>query len=190
MDAINIAAIIFGPVFAVVITLWWQQRKEKRDAKIRLFTTLMAFRKAYPISYEWARSLNLIDVVFADSATVLDQWHQYYAFLQRQNLNPNELQEQNHKYLELMSAMAASLGFRKLQQTNIDKFYIPQLHATQADLNATCQMEWLRVLRSTSHFVVVPRTTVEAGQPDGGANIRPALPPQNPGGILPVHPPP
>ena len=52
MEIINIAAIILGPIAAVGITLWWQQRKEKRDAKIRLFTTLMAFRKSYPISYD------------------------------------------------------------------------------------------------------------------------------------------
>ena len=155
MEIINIIAVIVGPIFAVGITLWWQQRKERRDAKIRLFTTLMAFRKSYPISYEWANSLNLIDVVFADSPAVVDQWHQYYAMLhQSQNLN----EARNHKYLELMQVMAASLGFHRLQQTDIDKFYTPQAHGDQAHLNWQCQTEWLRVLQSTNRLHVEPRT--------------------------------
>jgi len=154
MEIINIAAIILGPIAAVGITLWWQQRKEKRDAKIRLFTTLMAFRKSYPISYDWARSLNLIDVVFADTQAVVDHWHQYYALLQRQNISPNEQQEQNHKFLELLSAMAGTLGYSHLQQTDIDKFYTPQGHSNQADLNWLCQTEWLRVLQNTNKLNV------------------------------------
>ena len=157
MNIINIAAIVIGPVVAVLITLWWQQRKEKRDAKMRLFTTLMAFRKSYPISYEWANSLNVIDVVFGDTPEVVGRWHEYYSLLQRQNVSPQEAQEQTHKYLELMSVMAASLGFRRLQQTDIDKFYTPQAHGDQAHLNWQCQTEWLRVLQSTNRFNVEPK---------------------------------
>ncbi len=58
MDIINIIAIITGPLFAVLITLWWQERKEKRDKKVNLFTMLLAYRKSYPVSPEWARGLN------------------------------------------------------------------------------------------------------------------------------------
>src|SRR2546427_6358352 len=102
----------------------------------------MALRISYPISYDWANSLNLIDVVFGDCPNVVDQWHQYYTLLHTQTAN---FEERNHKYLELMSAMAAELGFRRLQQTDIDKFYTPQAHGDQAFLNWQCQTEWLRV---------------------------------------------
>jgi hypothetical protein len=81
MDIINIIAIITGPLFAVLITLWWQERKEKRDKKINLFTMLLAYRKTYPVSPEWARGLNLIDVVFQNHPRVLELWHQYYDML-------------------------------------------------------------------------------------------------------------
>lgn len=153
----NIVAVIAGPIIAVIITLWYQSRKEKRDSKIRLFETLMAFRKSYPISYEWAQSLNLIDVVFSDTPKVVAHWHQFYSFLQRQNPSPQELQEQHHKYLELMSAMAQSLGFPKLQQTDIDKFYVPGAHGKQADLNLKIQEELLRVLENTAALVVTKK---------------------------------
>ena len=135
----EIIALLLSPVIAVVITLWWQGRKEKRDAKIRLFATLMAFRRSYPVSYEWANALNLIDVIFFDSPKVLDHWHKYYDNLQDPG-NP-ALQSRTHIYLELMSEMAKELGFRNLQQTDIDKFYVPAVHGNQADLNAESQRE-------------------------------------------------
>ncbi len=147
---VEVIAIVLSPVTAVCVTLWWQHRKEKRDAKIRLFTTLMAFRKSYPVSYEWANALNLIDVIFEDSPTVLDRWHKYYDNLQ----DPSEVSRssRNYKYLELMSEMAKELGYKKLQQTDIDKFYVAEVHGAQADINAECQREWLRVLKNTSRF--------------------------------------
>jgi hypothetical protein len=150
-----ILAVIIGPIVAVVITLWWQQRKEKRDTKTRLFITLMAFRKSYPIiSYDFANQLNLIDVVFSDTEKVVSLWHDYYSLLQRQNTDTLQLQEQNHKYLELLSRMGAELGFKHLQQTDIDKFYIPQIHMDQNHLNSECQREWLRVLKNTAKINV------------------------------------
>ena len=122
-DIISIVAIFVGPVTAVCITLWWQRRKEKRDAKIRLFTTLMAYRKAMPIAPEWVMALNLIDVVFSDHPKVLALWHELYQLFQ----NPTRTQAQDHKYLELLSEMASVLRFRQLQQTDIDKFDLPRI---------------------------------------------------------------
>lgn len=147
---LQVIALLLSPVTAVCVTLWWQHRKEKRDAKVRLFTTLMAFRKSYPLSYEWANALNLIDVVFEDSPTVLDRWHKYYDNLQ--DPSGPSMAARNSKYLELMSEMAKELGYKKLQQTDIDKFYIAQAHGVQADLNAECQIEWLRVLKNTARL--------------------------------------
>jgi len=42
-------AIVLGPVIAVLITLWYQRYKEKRDLKQRVFFELMANRKAFPV---------------------------------------------------------------------------------------------------------------------------------------------
>jgi hypothetical protein len=157
MEIINIIAIVVGPLFAVLITLWWQERKEKRDKKINLFTMLLAYRKSYPVSPEWARGLNVIDVVFQDHPRVLELWHQYYDMLMVQHPDEGQKTAQNHKYLELMSEIAKDLGFAKLQQTEIDKFYIPQAHADDANLNAAVRLEFLRVLQGSARFVVDPK---------------------------------
>ena len=55
-----------------------------------------------------------------------------------------------------MSEMARELGFPNLQQTDIDKFYTPDVHGTQHDLNAECQRELLRVLKNSARLEPAP----------------------------------
>jgi len=152
-EFLPIVAIITGPLSAVLITLWWQRRKERRDAKLRLFTTLMAHRRAFPPTAEWVAALNLIDVIFHDQRRVVALWHEFFHLLH----NPSMLPEQGHKYLEMLSAMATSLGFRKLQQVDIDKYYSPQVHQDQLVAQAELQAELLRVLKNTAYFLNVGR---------------------------------
>ncbi len=153
-DMIAIAAILLGPVTAVSITLWSQRRKEKRDAKMRLFIALMSHRHPAPITPEWVTSLNLIDVVFADHTRVVELWHQFYDLLLTSPVNQ---QAATHKNLELLSEMAKVLGFRRLQQVDIDKYYYPQGYEDQQKAQAQMETQWLRVLGNTEHFVVAAK---------------------------------
>ena len=161
MDVLTLLAILLGPVVAVCITLWWQNRKERRDAKRHLFMTLMAQRKTAPPTYEWVQALNLIDVVFAKDKRVVQLWHELYGLFQ----NPQRTQTQDHKYIELLSEMASVLGFRKLQQTDIDKFYYPQSYIDALLAQNKAQAEWLRVLENTEHFLAQPRSLAEVRPP-------------------------
>ena len=54
-------AIFLGPLVGVVATVWYQRRKERSDARQRLFMTLMADRKAPFVSCPVAGALNTID---------------------------------------------------------------------------------------------------------------------------------
>ena len=145
-DFFPLVAIITGPVSAVLITLWWQRWKEKREAKLRLFTTLMAHRRAFPPTFEWVTALNLIDVVFAAHPRVVALWHEVYQLLH----NPTQTQEQGHKYLELLSEMGTVLGYRRLQQTDIDRYYSPQIYMDQLVAQTEMQAELLRVLKNST----------------------------------------
>jgi len=156
IEAINLAAILVGPILAVVVTLWWQSRKQKRDAKEKLFLSLMAHRRAFPPAPEWVNSLNVIDVIFADVPQVVQLWHGYYAGLCHTAPNDNH-QQREHTYLLMLSAMARNLGYRKIEQTDIDKFYTPQAHEDQVYLNSEIQTELLRVLKNT-HAVSASQT--------------------------------
>jgi hypothetical protein len=144
-DVVTIIALILGPVIAVIITLWSQKRSEKLNAKRQLFVTLMANRRAGP-NREWVNALNLIDVIYAGETRIVQLWHQLYDVLNVQTINQQAF---THKYLDLLSAMATSLGYRSLTQTDIDKFYMPQALGDQAQLSLEAQTELLRVLKAT-----------------------------------------
>lgn len=147
-DYATIFALIAGPISAVIITLWYQKRSEKRSAKERLFAVLMAHRRSNPPTIEWANALNLIDVVFEDHPVVVTKWRELYDLLNHPAAQINWGQV-GHVRIELLSEIALALGYRRLQQTDIDRFYMPQGHADQATMQAELQNEFLRVLKAT-----------------------------------------
>lgn len=153
-QTMNIIAVIIGPIIAVSITLWYQSRKEKRTAKISLFLNLMAHRKSNPPTFERVNSLNLIDVVFSGHPKVLQLWHEYYDLLHTQ---PANFKLWEHKHIDMLSEMGQALGYKKLKQTEIEKFYTPVAHGTQTELNEKMQREFLRVLENTASFVVTKK---------------------------------
>lgn len=155
-DVLTIVAILVGPIASVAVTMWWQRRKEKRDAKERLFVTLMAHRHASPPAEDWVDSLNVIDVVFARQTKVLDLWHRYYDALNTSPSNTN-YQSQQHTYLLMLAEMARLLGYTRLEITDIDKFYSPRAYGDQMQINRETQLEWLRVLRNTARLETVDR---------------------------------
>jgi hypothetical protein len=148
-DWLTLVALLLGPICAVVVTLWHQSRTEKRAAKQGLFLRLMSHRKSIPISQEWVQGLNLIDVVYADHPKVVGLWHQMYDVFHTPPLNEEKVQ---HARLELLSAMAKALGYKALQQTDIDKFYVPQAHSDQAGRIYEVQSEFLRVLKASKNM--------------------------------------
>jgi hypothetical protein len=155
IEVVTVIALVAGPVIAVLITLWYQSRTEKRAAKERLFVTLMAHRKSFPPAPDWTSALNLIDVVYADSPEIVRHWHALYDTL---NQFPINTQRYNHQYIELLSAMATSLRYRSIQQTDIDKFYSPQAYGDQATMNAEIQKELVRVLKATASIPTNPKS--------------------------------
>jgi hypothetical protein len=142
---IGAAAAIFAAFGAAAMTLYWQRRKEKRDAKLSLFLTLMMHRKADPPNQDWVNALNIIDVVFYDDARVIESWHKLYPILQDEVKTYSE--ERVHSYIHLLSEMATALNYPKLQQIDIDKFYSPKIYARQAQINAQMQGEIMTFFR-------------------------------------------
>ena len=63
MEILTFCAILLSPVIAVLITVWLQNRKERRATKLWVFNTLIATRHD-PIKDENVRALNMVDVVF------------------------------------------------------------------------------------------------------------------------------
>jgi hypothetical protein len=59
------------------------------------------------------------------------------------------------KYLDLLAGIAKVLDYKDLLQTDISRFYFPEAHGIQAEINDKIQMEWLRVLQNSASFAVV-----------------------------------
>jgi hypothetical protein len=148
-DYATIIALLLGPVISVAVTLWYQKRSERRAEKRKLFITLMANRKANPPSADWAGALNLIDVVFTNSPKIVSHGHTLYQVMQTK---PWNYINYNHAYLDLLSAIANDLGYHKLTQTDIDKFYSPEAHGQLQARQDELQQEFLRVLRASQNF--------------------------------------
>lgn len=161
-QTMNIIAIIIGPIVAVIITLIYQSDKEKRDAQHRLFTILMAHRKSNPPTFDLVNGLNLIDVVFSKHRKIVDLWHEYFYLLCQRPVNWTIA---DSKYLDLLANMAKVLGYKNLLQTDISRFYNPEAHGKQSDLNRKLQEAFLRVLENTSAFVVTKKEENESSKP-------------------------
>jgi len=149
-------AIILGPLAGVLFTFWFQSRKDRDGQKHRLFLTLMGERKGLVISKNMAEALNSIDVVFADRPEIKRLWHKYYGLL---SLPPSE--ERVHTWLELLAEMAKDLRYTHISQTDLDKFYIPQVHADDLEFQRKVSQQWSRVLENTERFLLVAKDGAE-----------------------------
>ena len=147
LQTMSIIAVITGPIAAVIITLFYQRYKEKRDIKYKAFLLLMAHRKSIPPNAAMVEILNTLDVVFADNQKVVSLWHKYYALLAQP---PSE--ERNHTWLELLTAIAKDLRYPTLEQVDLDKFYVPQGFVDQFSTQQKLQTELLRVLQNSESF--------------------------------------
>lgn len=120
---------IYSPIDAVNVGRRLNNEQKKDDAKRNLFLTLFSLRGS-PVHYDFVRCLNQIDIVFEDTRTVLDAWHDL-----RTSLNIKG-QANEHKVWEilrtnLLSAMAVSLGYNRIQQTDMIQDYYPEGHDNQ-----------------------------------------------------------
>jgi hypothetical protein len=67
LEILTLIAILVGPIVALAIQRWSDNRKEARDRKLAVFKTLMMHR-ATPVSIPYVQALNLIDVEFTENS--------------------------------------------------------------------------------------------------------------------------
>ena len=116
---ITIAAIIVGPVFAVIIAQVLQRREESKQRKLFVFRALMTSRKT-PLSPERVTALNLVEIEFFRHARVLSKFRELleiYNDLPRWE-SPDEATKQqtiekvDDKSAELLGEIGRCLGYK------------------------------------------------------------------------------
>ena len=145
----QIAAVALIPLIIWIAGNAYQKREAKIRAKRELFFTLMRNRKSYNLTKEKVDALNLIDVVFQDEKKVRQAWKDYLDSLNA--LSPH-YNSNNAYLLDLLSEMAISLGYKKLKQTEIDRFYEPQANVDLGNNQQRLVSELLRVLAASKSF--------------------------------------
>lgn len=106
-DCINVVAIVLSPIFAVFITMWITTRNEKRKEKMEVFKHLMVSR-AIPCTIEYVKTLNSLDVIFADSPKVRVAWKDLFNEYAKNNSDTYSILSKRTKLIE---TIARDLGY-------------------------------------------------------------------------------
>jgi hypothetical protein len=111
-----IAAILVGPILAVATQFIWQRVRQKRAAKMWVFSTMMSLR-ASPANAEFVRAANSIDVVFYKNEDVRERWKKTLAYVNSdaykpENYTPKAFEVFKDFLAELLTEMAKDLSYQ------------------------------------------------------------------------------
>lgn len=144
-DWIMIVAVISGPIIAVQLTRYLDDKKEKRDRKLQIFKTLMATR-AYTTSWEHVNALNLIDLEFTKDKTVIEAWKEYHDLLHT-SMSPDQwVQKKLELFIDLLQKMAYVLDY-DFDKTHIkNSSYSPNAHGNTENEQMILRKHLIEVL--------------------------------------------
>lgn len=148
MEILTIIAIFIGPMIAVLITRWLDDRREKNARRMDVFKTLMRTRRT-PIYPEHVGSLNLIELEFAKDDEVITKWKELLNHFAEQHVrktteetsdslpkhessarnkafNERLAQERQTLLAKLLHSMAKALDFKIEQLEIFEGGYTPQ----------------------------------------------------------------
>ena len=131
-DWLMIAAVLIGPIVAVQLTRYLDNKKEKRDRRLTVFKTLMATRGS-KLSYQHVEALNRIDLEFSSNKSgdraVRDAWKAYLDLLGDQNIPADQWPTRRvDLFVELLHKMAEVLDY-EFDKTHIkNSLYHPRVY--------------------------------------------------------------
>ena len=131
-DWLVIAAVIVGPILAVQIQKFIENRKAIKDRKMQIFRTLMATR-ATPLAPLHVEALNMIDIEFYKDKTIVGAWK---LLLDNFGNYPKDPKEQNYQTrltssAERSSELLSDLLYEMAKALNydFDKVHLRRAHS-------------------------------------------------------------
>jgi hypothetical protein len=127
---LTIIAIIVGPLLAILIQRWRDNRREQRNRKYEIYRRLVMTLKA-PLAPSHVDAINGIQMEFRDEAQVLDAWRLYTSHLnaaQQRAADANRWNEKKFDLLiDLVYEMGQRLGYKNINKAALrDNTYLPQ----------------------------------------------------------------
>jgi hypothetical protein len=128
---LTIAAIITGPIAALLIQKRLEERTAKRNRKIQIFHSLMANR-ASRLSAPWVQALNGIETEFYGATNVIEAWRVLVDHLNSSDANDPALftrwlEKLSDVINDLLFEMGKSLGYHFDKITLKRNAYYPRL---------------------------------------------------------------
>jgi hypothetical protein len=115
-----VLATIVGPIAAVFITRWNDQRREARNRLLHVYRILMATRRSN-VSQDHVAAINLVEVEFHGVKPVIEAWSAYLTHLNTTSAD-DQAKAWNDRRSELLAILlvkiAAHLGITKGEDRN------------------------------------------------------------------------
>jgi hypothetical protein len=149
-DWLMISAVLLGPIIAVQLTRFLDNKKEERERKLQVFKTLMATR-AYTVSWDHVVALNRIDLEFdkdnKKEKAVIEAWKAYLDLLGDKTMTPEQWAVKRVDLLvELLHKMAQVLDY-DFDKTHIkNSSYSPVAHGNIEDEQKVLRAGLIQVL--------------------------------------------
>ena len=134
---VTVVAILIGPVFAVVVTRYIDERRQKREQQLNVLRSLIKTRKSR-LDSEHVAALNLIELEYHSDPNVMKKYSEYMDNLGQKV--PEDKPEQDrffNKRGNLFAALVQSMGTKfeyKFDKMDLDQGgYFPMGWGTDQD---------------------------------------------------------
>ncbi|MBW9090071.1 hypothetical protein JNB91_19875 [Rhizobium wenxiniae] len=175
VDWAVVLATFVGPIVAVGITLWYQERSSRNKSREDLFVSMMRTRRM-PTNIEFVGALNLVPVHFWKDKLVMQRYSELMAVFSDPSWNVIDarlrlIEQVELKVAYLLSELSKAVG-RPVEQLEILRgAYAPQgwkdEEQAQADLRSALA-QLLSGARALPVFVLSGTPSVAVGADDDG----------------------
>lgn len=163
-----VLATIVGPVSAVFITRWNDQRREARNRLLHVYRVLMATRRS-AVSQDHVAAINLVEVEFHGVKSVIEAWSAYLTHLN--TAAPSNAEEHTKAWNDRRSELLAMLLVKIAAHLGITKGEIEILHggyAPQAWVTREARLDAVQdyAIRLSEGKAVLPLSVLQQPPPN------------------------
>ena len=116
---------MIAALLSVILSQHLQSKSKKREDKLRILIDLMISR-IYGWTANSIHSMNVIDIIFADSKNVKQAWHNFFNLCKVNNPSEAQIKDIEIAKNKLIEEIAKDLGYKdKLTWDEIQSVYIP-----------------------------------------------------------------
>lgn len=166
---LTIAAIVLGPILALMIQQWRDKRREDDKRKRQIFHQLLLTLKV-PMAPRHVDAINSIPLEFYSNKEVLEAWRLYTSHLNDHAMLKNNGRSWGEKKFDLLVDLAykmgKSLGYDHIDKATLkDNIYVPQGYEDQEEQFRLMRDTLLKVLRGQSPVPVTMVGPVQVEEP-------------------------